>query len=140
MRQSVAYVVARLAVAFVCIYQGVVPKLLFHHATELSLLSAAGLSPENALRALTLIGIAELLFGAFIALSWRARWPLFASVVVMIAALLGLALTAPRALVAAFNPVTLNVTTAALAVIALLLGNDVPSASSCLRAPPPRDA
>lgn len=140
MRHSVAYLVARLTVAVVFIFQGLVPKLIFHHPTEVALLSAAGFSPSLTWRALTIIGIAEMLFGAFIAVVWRARWPLLVTVVLMVAALLGVAITAPGALIAAFNPVTLNATTAVLAAIALLLGNDVPSASHCLRAPPLADS
>lgn len=138
MRQSAAYAIARLAFAFVFIFEGLVPKLLFHHPTELALLVAAGVSSTHATRGVALLGIAEILFGAFIALAWRTRWPLVATIVLMAVALLAVAVTAPGALIAAFNPVTLNAGTGALAAVACLLGNDVPSASRCLRAPPLR--
>jgi uncharacterized membrane protein YphA (DoxX/SURF4 family) len=140
MRRSVACAAARLVVAFVFIYEGLVPKLLYHHTTELALLSAAGVSTPHASGLVTAIGIGEILLGAIIALAWRTRWPLVLTIVLMLVALAGVALTAPSALVSAFNPVTLNLAMAALAAIALLVGGDLPSASRCLRAPPAHES
>lgn len=140
MRQSIACAVARLAIALVLIYEGLVPKLLYHHATELALLSASGVSGPDAARVLTAVGIAEIVFGVLVLLTWTSRWPLVLAIALMVAALFDVAFTAPAALVGAFNPVTLNAATAALAAIALLLGTDVPSASRCLRTPPVRES
>lgn len=137
-RQAAAGVVARFAIALVFIYEGLVPKLLHHRATELALVSASGMSGVHAARALTVIGIAEIVFGLLVLLMWGSRWPLIVVIALMIGALIDVAVTSPSALVEAFNPVTLNAATAALAAIALILGHDVPSASRCLRTPPTR--
>ena len=59
-----------------------------------------------------------------------------AALIFMPLALLGVALTAPLFLVAAFNPVTLNACVFALAAVALLNAADLPSAGRCVRTPP----
>src|SRR5687768_3292951 len=41
MRRSLVYLTARVALAFVWLYQGIVPKLVFQHPDELSLLGGA---------------------------------------------------------------------------------------------------
>lgn len=138
MRQAAACAVARLAVALVFIYEGLVPKLLYHHATELALLLASGIPAVDAPGVLTAVGIAEIVLGVLVLVRWTWRWPLIVTIALMIAALIDVSLTAPAALTSAFNPITLNAATAALAAIALMSGNDVPSASRCLRTPPSR--
>jgi hypothetical protein len=45
------------------------------------------------------------------------------------------AITAPTYLSAAFNPLTLNLAIAALAAIAIIAGQDMPSAARCRRTP-----
>lgn len=140
MRQAAACAVARLALALVFVYEGLVPKLLYHHVTELTLLAATGISNADVPRGVTAIGIAEIIWGVIILLRWSSRWPLTITIGLMMAALIDVALTAPRVLVGAFNPVTLNAATAALAAIALMLANDVPSSSRCLRTPPARES
>ena len=64
---------ARLTVAAIFIYHGLVPKLLMRDATELQLLDAHGL-PHGVL---ALAGAGELLLGLLIALLHRQRWPLY---------------------------------------------------------------
>jgi hypothetical protein len=54
----------------------------------------------------------------------------------MIAATFGVAINSPQYLVAAFNPVGLNVLMIALASAGLLAGTDLPSARHCLRKQP----
>ena len=51
----------------------------------------------------------------------------------MIAAAVGVALTAPDYLIAAFNPVTLNVSVVIFALISYLVSADLPSAKRCNR-------
>ena len=51
-------------------------------------------------------------------------------------AAIGVAITSPRFLAMAFNPIALNASVFALAVIALLESVDLPSARGCIRRPP----
>lgn len=136
LQRSLVHATARVALAVVFMYQGLVPKLLYRHASELAMLSDAGLRPEVAGRMLTALGVAQVALGAIIVTAWRTQWPYAAVLVAMPIALLAVALTSPGVLVAAFNPVALNVAVAALAAVGWLTRADLPSASRCLRVRP----
>jgi hypothetical protein len=125
-------------VAFVWLYHGLVPKLLFAHPDEIAMLLSAGTPSELAPAVMRGIGIAEILLGLTVLVAFRARWPFLITVVLMIAALLGVGITAPSYLTAAFNPVSLNIAMIALASIGYVASAEVPFASRCLRQKPER--
>jgi hypothetical protein len=75
----------------------------------------------------------EICFALAIILFWKSRWTLWFTIGAMVLATLGVAVNSPAYLTAAFNPVTLNLSVAALASVGLLNGTDLPTASSCLR-------
>jgi hypothetical protein len=54
----------------------------------------------------------------------------------MFAATLGVSISSPAYLTAAFNPLTLNLAVAVLAAVGLLVARNLPSAKNCLRKPP----
>jgi hypothetical protein len=120
----------------VWLYHGLVPKLIYRHADELTLLIRSGLSDRAAHAARTTLGWAEVLFALVLLFAWRSRWPLWLTLILMPLALVSVALSAPGFLAAAFNPVTLNACVFALAAVALLNGADLPSARRCVRTPP----
>ena len=128
--------VCRVSVGFVWIYHGLVPKLLFAHPDEIAMLLSAGVSPQLASAVMRAIGIAELLLGLTLLGAFRARWPFLLTIVLMIVALLGVVLTAPAFLTAAFNPVSLNTAMIALSLIGYFACVDLPFASRCLRHKP----
>lgn len=135
MRAAVVYTLARGVVAFVWVYHGLVPKLIYSHPDELAMLGDLGLSPATARTACVIFGGAEVVFGLLTLALWRARWPLWLTVIAMPLATLGVASQSPRFLTSAFNAMSLNVTTLTLAVIALLCLDLTPSASRCSRVP-----
>jgi hypothetical protein len=106
----------------------------------LAILAEAGLRPETASRLLTGIGLVEVGLGAVLIAAWRTRWPLVVILLLMPATHVAVSLASPRVLAAAFNPVTLNVTVAALAAIAWRSSTDLPSASRCMRARPRQES
>ncbi len=129
MRMAIIHALARLGIAFVWLWQGLIPKLVFVSADEQAMLASSGLSH----RFLPVIGVIELLFAVATITLWRWR-PLFLlNASVMIAALLAVALHSPTYLVAAFNPVTLNVTLILLSLVGYFSALNLPSASRCLR-------
>ena len=134
--RGLIHAVARVGVALVFLYQGLVPKLLYRHPTETAMLIAAGLPAPAADVAVVLIGLGEVAAAGVLLAAWRARWPFATIAVAMAAALAAVAWTAPGTLPAAFNPVALNLATAALAVIGWVAGRDLPSAARCLRRRP----
>ncbi len=136
MQQALTHAVVRTALAFVFAYQGLVPKLLARHADELAMLRQAGASAGSAAALLVLAGTAELTFALVLLWFWRSRWPAVATIILMLLATLGVALRSPGYLEAAFNPVSLNLAVAALAIVDLFNLADLPSAARCLRSPP----
>jgi hypothetical protein len=136
LRRWVARTVARTTLAAVFVWHGLVPKLLAMHPDELAPLRDAGLSEAAAGALVVAAGVAEVAFGACLVLLWRRRWPAAAALAFVVPMIAAVAAVSPRYLLAAFNPLTLNLAVAALAVVDLaLLHDDLPSASRCRRAP-----
>jgi hypothetical protein len=133
--QTLIYYISRFAVAFIWLYHGLIPKLLYPSADEFGMLSASGF-PASVLDALVpLLGIVEICIAAAIVIFGRSRWPLWLTVIFMPIALAAVGFTSSSFLSAAFNPVTLNLATMALASVALLSGKEIPSALNCIRKP-----
>jgi hypothetical protein len=133
LRQSAVHACARLPLALVFAYHGLVPKLLLRDRDEVALLRDARVPPGS----LPMLGIAELAMAVVLLLFWRSRWPPALCIALMAAATVSVAAFSPRYLGAAFNPVTLNLCVAALALIDLMSLADLPTASRCRRSPPP---
>ena len=136
-RQMMIHVVARMALAAIFFYHGLVPKLFARSADEAAMLRDAGLSSAIADTAVVALGGIELAFAMVLLAAWRRRWPLLVCLAVMLAATVTVGLFSPRYLTAAFNPMSLNTAVASLAVIDLLVLEHVPSAARCLRRPRP---
>jgi uncharacterized membrane protein YphA (DoxX/SURF4 family) len=135
MRQALVHGVARVGLALIFAYHGLVPKLLGRHADEIAMLRDAGIGGESTLAVLTTLGIAELLVALCLLIFWRHRWPPWLCLGLMGVATIGVAVSSPRYLGAAFNPVSLNLGVACLAVIDLMVIGGLPSASHCRRRP-----
>jgi hypothetical protein len=135
LRQSTVHAIARITLAVVFAYHGLVPKLLARNADEMAMIRDAGIAAGPAGVLVTVLGVLELAFAAMLLLAWRQRWPLFACIAAMLFATVGVGLSSPRYLVAAFDPFTLDLAVVALAVIDLLALGSVPSAGRCLRRP-----
>ncbi len=133
---AAVHAVARTSIAFVWIWHGLVPKLLFHAADEQRMLVETGLPVS----AITAFGLAEILFGLIMLFGWRFRWLFLLNLGFMAAALLGVIVKSPEYLTAAFNPVTLNLLLAALAGVGYLAAGKMPTASRCLRKKPQEPA
>jgi hypothetical protein len=132
---SLVYTLARITLAFIWIYQGIVPKLIFHSSDEIRMLSDGGVSLACLPTALSVFGWAELCFGVLLVILWRQSWPLWVTIGAMILAFLSVGLRSSQFLATAFNLATLNVAVIALAAIGLSLVRQIPTASHCRRRP-----
>ena len=130
---SLIYAFARFTLVLIWLYQGLVPKLLFLHSDELAMMGASSLPPALIPLAVRVFGLTEVLFAFFLLLTWNRRWTLLVNLPLMILATLGVVLTAPHYLIAAFNPVTLNGSVMVLALIGYLADVNLPSARRCIR-------
>lgn len=139
MQRSLIHGLARLTVAFVWLYQGLVPKLIARHADELEMLADAGITDSVAPTLLVIAGIAEVVLGATVLIFFQRRWPLVLTVLLMLLATIGVGVNSPQYLSAAFNPVSLNLLLAVVALLGLTVMTDLPSARRCLRKKPEAD-
>lgn len=140
MRQTMVHTIARVALAAVFAYQGVVPKLLTRNVDEIAMLRDAGVFGGATNIAVIGLGILELAFAAVLLIAWHRRWPVLVCLGSMLLATAMVGLNSPRYLEAAFNPVSLNLAVACLAGIDLLVLGNLPSAARCLRRPSPEKA
>lgn len=116
-----SYAVCRGAIAFIWLYHGLIPKLLYPHEDELAMNMAAGFSRADALQLATFGGALEIVMSVVVLVFWRQRWPLVLTLIAMVGLLAFVALMKPVLLGAAFNPVSTNVAVAALAIVSLHL-------------------
>jgi len=132
--RALIYGISRGTMAFIWFYHGLVPKLLYHDRIELDLLSRIA-PPQRLYAAATLAGAVEVSFALLLVLLWRRTWPLWLTLVLMLIGIPIVAVSAPEYLTAAFNPVTLNISLAMLALIAIIARRDLPTATRCRRKP-----
>jgi hypothetical protein len=125
------HAVARLTIAAVWMWHGIVPKLIYRDLDEQRMLLHAGLPVS----ALPWIGAVEILIGLLIVGTWNVRGAFVANGLLMLAALCAVALQSPSYLHAAFNPVTLNLSMIALSAVGWMVSGRLPSASRCKRRP-----
>jgi hypothetical protein len=130
-RFALIHAFARLGIAFIWLWQGLMPKLLFPSRDEVAIVEAVGLHVSS----LFYVGVCELVVAVATLALWRWRGFFLLNALAMVAALATVALKSPSYLVAAFNPVTLNVAAILLSFIGYLSASDLPTASRCLRKP-----
>jgi hypothetical protein len=136
LNQTLTYSLSRLAVTFVWFYHGLVPKLIYRSPQELGMLHDAGIPSSHLLTALSLLGLMEVCLAVILIVFWQSRWPLWLTIIAMVFASVGVAITSAEYLTAAFDPLTLNAAVAALATIGLLTSVNLPTARNCHRKPP----
>ncbi|MGQ7957487.1 DoxX-like family protein [Pseudomonas sp. SP16.1] len=114
---------ARLALALVFLWHGLVPKMLWLSPDELAMIGAHGL-PDHALFAPELIarvgGMAEALLGLALLVVRDQRWPLALAGAALLLLLLDVALLSPHLLIQAFNPLSTNLAALTLCAVAWL--------------------
>lgn len=133
---ATVYALARGTVAFVWLWHGLVPKVIAHDAAERLMLQQAGLPATLMLP----IGLAEIVFGLVVLFAWRSRWPLAATIMAMLLALLSVGLRSPQFVSGAFNPVTLNLCVIVVCLVAWIAVRFAPTARRCLRVQPKESA
>lgn len=135
MERSLVYAVLRIAVAFVWLWHGLMPKLIFRDPLEVSMVTDAGVGEAAAEWIARAAGWAEAAMAVVMIRWWNARWPAWTTILLMTTAVAGLAVNSPVLFTRAFNPLTLNLLMTA-ACAAMLCVGERPAARRCLRRPP----
>lgn len=112
--QQIAWI-ARIALALVFIWHGLVPKILWLSPDELAMIQAHDF-PLPAHWVARLAGVGEILLGLLL-MSSRWRWPVWLAAGLLFVLLLDVALFSPHLLLQAFNPVSTNLAALALCVV-----------------------
>jgi len=128
----VIHAIARITLAVIWIWHGLVPKLLFRHIDERTMLTEANVSLDW----LPWIAAGEIALGLLVLGTWSRRFVLIGNALLMLFATLIVAAKSPEYLKAAFNPVTLNFAVAAVSMMGWVAAGQSPSARRCLRADP----
>lgn len=124
--------------AFLWIYQGVVPKLIYPLGGELQLLQQLGWFSGWEKPVLQLLGAAEVGVG-FITMIWHKKKQVYKGQIVLLLLLAVAALIGqPELLQAPFNPLTLSGSMIGFCILAYLSSRDLPQAGNCLRSPESR--
>lgn len=134
--QAIAHAAAVAGVTTVWLYQGAVPKLVRADEDEVRIWRSLGLGDPGARAAVRAAGLAEIGIAALLAAARRDSRPYLATAAAMPLLTIAAAVADRSLLARAFNPVSLNVATAALAVVAATTANDLPSGLRPLRRAP----
>lgn len=120
--------------SFVWIYHGLIPKILFTHKDELSMVkSLAPISSETTYWIVIFTGVIEVVFGIFW-LFYKKKRHLFILQLIVFPFLTLMAIIAqPSVLTHPFNPLTFNLCLLFLSLVGFLISKDVPTATTCKR-------
>jgi hypothetical protein len=135
-RNSAVYAISRITIAFVWLYHGLVPKIIFQSSDEIKFIEAAGCPPEFSVLATLVFGCIEIAIAVLMLIFWKSRHWFVITATIMVFAMLGVALTSPSAFELPFTPATLNTCVIALCAIGLVAERNLPSAGNCLRTKP----
>ena len=100
------------------LYHGLIPKLIFRHATEIELIAKGPVIGDEQIT-LLLAGAGEVLLGLCVVIFWKAQWPIFISLAGFVMLLAGAIILDPALAVQAFNPITLTLSAIAFCFIQL---------------------
>ncbi|WP_026690302.1 DoxX-like family protein [Alteribacter aurantiacus] len=133
LRRSLIHVILCFALAFVWLYQGLVPKLLFPETGEVAMVMASGLFSGAEQVVVRLIGLIQCAIGLLFLMPINKKWLFAGSSVAVFLLGLGPMFVQPDVFTLPFNPATLNVAVIALGMIGAMNVNDLPLARRCRR-------
>ena len=113
------HVIARSTLAFVWIYQGLVPKILFPRSGELEIFRSTGVYPGRELTGIVALGAAQALLGIAHLVAWRSAIPPRIGLAILAILGGGALIARPDLFILPFNPASLILMMAALSAIDL---------------------
>ncbi len=132
-RRTMTYWLVCFLFAFVWMYQGIVPKLVFTHSEEVKMLSVMVGSTEHSVFVLKIIGLLEIIFGVLWLLPFPKRKVFVVHIFMLIVLTIAAGFTNIVSFTEPFNPITLNVLLMGLSIVGYINSFDLPSAKNCKR-------
>lgn len=108
---------SRAGLAFVFFYHGLVPKILWLSAIEREIVETHGFNANILSPA---AGVMEILLAASILFIRRSTIPIYLSAFLLVALFMDIVLVAPKLLIEAFNPVSINLVSLLLCYLVVL--------------------
>ncbi|PEX87295.1 DoxX-like family protein [Bacillus cereus] len=132
-RKTITYWLVCFLFAFVWLYQGIVPKIIFAHPEEVKMLSMLIDSTENSMLALKIIGLLEVFFGVIWIFPLPKRKLFLLHIILLLVLTLAAGFTNIASFTEPFNPITLNLLLIGLSFVGYMNSFDLPSAKNCKR-------
>ncbi|MGF9850822.1 DoxX-like family protein [Bacillus paramobilis] len=132
-RRTMTYWLVCLLIAFVWMYQGIVPKLVFTHSEEVKMLSVIIGSTAHSIFLVKIIGLLEIIFGVLWLLPFQKRKVFVVHIFMLIALTIAAGFTYIASFTEPFNPITLNVLLMGLSIVGYINSTNLPSAKNCKR-------
>jgi hypothetical protein len=111
--------ISRFIIAFSWLYHGIFPKLVHIAPSEQLMAESLNLSNELTNLMIKSTGVAEVIFGLMLFVLYRSKVMIILNIIALFCLLVFVALMQTHLLIAAFNPVTTNITLIAFSVILL---------------------
>lgn len=134
-RRTMTYWLVCFLVAFVWLYQGIVPKLMFTHSEEVKMLSALIGSNDSSIFILKIVGFLEIIWGVMwlLPLPFQKRKLFILHIVMLIGLTIVAGVTNITSFTQPFNPITLNFLLIGLSIVGYMNSTNLPSAKNCKR-------
>lgn len=128
--------IANITLAFIWIYMGLIPKILFTDTGELDMIKNIKLFNGVELLMVNITGVIEIVFGIMFLFRGQKKWMHWVNMgALFLLTTLGL-FGNPQAALAPFNPVTITLAMIALSIVVLINLPNLPSAKNCIRKAP----
>jgi hypothetical protein len=132
-RRTMTYWLVCFLFAFVWLYQGIVPKLMFTHSEEVKMLSALIGSNESSIFILKIVGFLEIIWGVMWLLPLQKRKLFILHIILLIVLTVAAGSTNIASFTQPFNPITLNLLLIGLSIVGYMHCTNLPSAKNCKR-------
>lgn len=132
-RRTMTYWFVCFLFAFVWMYQGIVPKLVFTHSEEVKMLYVMIGSTEHSIFVLKIIGLLEITFGVLWLLPFPKRKVFVVHIFMLIALTIAAGFTNVASFTEPFNPITLNLLLIGLSIVGYINSTNLPSVKNCKR-------
>jgi hypothetical protein len=131
--RALIHYVSVILIMLLWLYEGIVPKLLYPEAGELTLMKQVGWFAGIELLMVHLIGFGEVALGIASVIFHRKNGIYIAQILLLLTLTLPALLYEPHLLMSPFNPLTLAMPMIGLCLIARWSGRHLPQASRCKR-------
>ncbi|WP_227938833.1 DoxX-like family protein [Alkalihalobacillus deserti] len=131
--RSIIHFISSFVLAFIWIYQGLVPKVLYQEAGELALLEGTGWFQGQEGLFLYALGTIQIIFGLLFLRFSRTKLLHIINILALLCLGFGALMSQGIVFAAPFNPTTITIAMIGYSVIALVNIRDLPNASNCKR-------